>query len=183
MRVGGGDAERLRLSRPPPHPPQCAHWGTFPPGGEGFGATQIGRDSALCGTFGYIYWELGRSAPVGRRTAQCAAPTAKTWQAQAARPGGRALQKGRRGQAPALCRCNPLTSLGFCLSSAPFWWAGEETRSCGGVWAKNAGAQCAPLHRNYKRSAYKKRDRSGTYPLKPRGETQFRTKFLCLLSF
>ena len=33
MRVGGGDAERLRVSRPPPHPPQCAHWGTFPPVG------------------------------------------------------------------------------------------------------------------------------------------------------
>ena len=32
-------------------------------------------------------------------------------------------------------------------------------------------------------SAYRKRDRSGTCPLKRRGETQFRTKFLCLLSF
>ena len=32
-------------------------------------------------------------------------------------------------------------------------------------------------------STHKKRDRSGTCPLKPRGETQFRTKFLCLLSF
>ena len=32
-------------------------------------------------------------------------------------------------------------------------------------------------------STYRKRDRSGTCPLKRRGETQFRTKFLCLLSF
>ena len=32
-------------------------------------------------------------------------------------------------------------------------------------------------------SIYKKRDRSGTCPLKHRGETQFRRKFLCLLSF
>ena len=32
-------------------------------------------------------------------------------------------------------------------------------------------------------STYRKRDRSGTCPLKHRGETQFRTKFLCLLSF
>ena len=65
-----------------------------------------------------------------------------------------------------------------------------------------AGAQCAPLHGEGAgncpliRLAYgqppspqgeglgkTKRDRSGTYPLKPRGETQFRTKFLCLLSF
>ena len=65
-----------------------------------------------------------------------------------------------------------------------------------------AGAQCAPLHGEGAgncpliRLAYgqppspqgeglgkTKRDRSGTYPLKPRGETQFRTKFLCLLPF
>ena len=38
MRVGRGDAERLRGSRPPPHPPQCAHWGTFPPVGGRLGA-------------------------------------------------------------------------------------------------------------------------------------------------
>ena len=44
--------------------------------GEGLGSVQMGRNLVLCGTFGYIYWELGRSAPVGRRAAQCAAPTA-----------------------------------------------------------------------------------------------------------
>ena len=32
-------------------------------------------------------------------------------------------------------------------------------------------------------SAYKKRDRFRTCPLKPRGEAKLRTKFLCLLSF
>ena len=32
-------------------------------------------------------------------------------------------------------------------------------------------------------SIYKKRDRSGTCPLKRRGEAELRTKFLCLLSF
>ena len=32
-------------------------------------------------------------------------------------------------------------------------------------------------------STHKKRDRSGTCPLKHRGETKFRTKFLCFLSF
>ena len=65
-----------------------------------------------------------------------------------------------------------------------------------------AGAQCAPLHREGAgncpliRLAYgqppspqgeglgkTKRDRSGICLLKHRGETQFRTKFLCLLSF
>ena len=79
MRVGIRDAERLKVSRLPPHPSGLRPWG------EGFGAVQIGRNSALCGTFGYIYWELGRSAPVGGRAAQCAAPTAETWQARAAR--------------------------------------------------------------------------------------------------
>ena len=151
MRVGIRDADRLKDS--PSSAPVCALGHLPPHSGEGFGAAQIGRDWSLCGTFGYIYWEFGWSAPVGGRAAQCAAPTAKTWQAQAARPGGRALQKGRRGQVPALCRCNPLTSLGFCLSSAPFWWAGEETRPCGGVRAKNAGAQCAPLQERRRETA------------------------------
>ncbi len=32
-------------------------------------------------------------------------------------------------------------------------------------------------------SIYKKRDRSGTCPLKRRGEAELRRKFLCLLSF
>ena len=50
--------------------------GVGPLWGEGFGPVQIGGNSAFCGTFGYIYWELWRSAPVGRRAAQCAAPTA-----------------------------------------------------------------------------------------------------------
>ena len=89
--------------------------------------------------------------------------------------GGRALQKGRRGQVPALCRCNPLTSLGFCLSSAPFWRAGEETRSCGGVWTKNAGAQCAPLQERGREPAP-----SSVWPtashLPPRGKAWERQK-------
>ena len=54
--------------------------------------------------------------------------------------------KGATGASPALRRCTPLTSLGFCLSSALFWRAGEDTRPYGGVfWGETAGAQCAPL--------------------------------------
>ena len=54
--------------------------GSRPLWGEGLGSVQIGRNLVLLmGQFGYIYWELGRSAPVGRRAAQCAAPTAETW--------------------------------------------------------------------------------------------------------
>ena len=32
--------------------------------GEGFGSAQIGRNLVLCGTFGYIYWELWIGAPI-----------------------------------------------------------------------------------------------------------------------
>ena len=39
--------------------------GSRPHRGEGFGPVQIGGNLGLCGTFGYIYWEFGRSAPVG----------------------------------------------------------------------------------------------------------------------
>ena len=159
------------------------------PLGEGFWAAQIGKNSAFCGTFEYIYWELGRSAPVGRRAAQCAAPTAETWQARAAR-----------------------------REAAPYKRCGSRPRPCGGIWAKNGGrTMCAPTWRGGGNLAphppppgapfpipsvpsghlpltrgvgpqgeglgKTKRDRFLTCPLKHRGETQFRTKFLCLLSF
>ena len=98
------------------------------PVGEGFKVLQIRRNLVLCGTFGYIYWELGRSAPVRGRAAARAAPTAEF---------------------------------------------GQKTR------AHNVRPYIAFTNG----SICRKRDRSGTYPLKPRSETQFRTKFLCLLSF
>ena len=141
-------------------------------------AAQIGRNLPFCGTFEYIYWELGRSAPVGRRAAQCAAPTAETWQVWAA----------RRVVAPYRVVCGQR--------------AGEDTRPYGDCGGKTAGAQCAPLQERARetapliRLAYgqppspqgeglgkTKRDRSGTCPLKPRGEAELRRKFLCLLSF
>ena len=81
MRVGIRDAERLKVSRLPPHPSGLRPCPPTPSGlqpsppvrgsrpsplwGEGFWAAQIGGDWSFCGTFGYIYWELGRSAPVG----------------------------------------------------------------------------------------------------------------------
>ena len=81
MRVGIGDAERLKVSRLPPHPSGLRPCPPTPSGlqpsppdrgsrpsplwGKGFCAAQIGGDWSFCGTFGYIYWELWRSAPVG----------------------------------------------------------------------------------------------------------------------
>ena len=91
-------------------------------------STQMGRKLDLCGTFRYIYWKLGRSAPVRGRVAAMAAPTVEF------------------GQKTRAHNVRPYTAF-------------------------TNGSIC------------RKRDRSGTYPLKPRSETQFRTKFLCLLSF
>ena len=68
MRVGIRDAERLKDS--PSSAPVCALGHLPPHRGEGFGSAQIGRNLVLCGTFEYIYWELGRSAPVGGRAAR-----------------------------------------------------------------------------------------------------------------
>ena len=86
--------------------------------------------------------------------------------------------------------------------AAPYKRCGSRPRPCGGIWAKNGGrTMCAPAGEGAGtcpliRLAYgqppspqgeglgkTKRDRSGTCLLKHRGETQFRTKFLCLLSF
>ena len=86
--------------------------------------------------------------------------------------------------------------------AAPYKRCGSRPRPCGGIWAKNGGrTMCAPTGEGAGtcpliRLAYgqppspqgeglgkTKRDRSGTCLLKHRGETQFRRKFLCLLSF
>ena len=52
-----------------------------------------------------------------------------------------------------------------------------------GVWAKTRAHTVRPYTIIINGSAYKKRDRFRTCPLKPRGEAKLRTKFLCLLSF
>ena len=70
------------------------------PKGEGFGTAQIGRDSALCGTFGYIYWEFGWSAPVGRRAARVCRP----YGGDVANPGGASRRpRPTKGAAGAQC--------------------------------------------------------------------------------
>ena len=165
MRVGIGDAERLKVSRLPPHPSGLRPCPPTPSGlqpsppdrgsrpsplrGEGFCSAQIGRNLVLCGTFGYIYWELWRSAPVGG----------------AGGPG-----------VPLLRSADPYRS-GFCPLIRPLrGHLPPEGKVYGAHTVRPYG-----LFTNG--STYRKRDRSGTCPLKHRGETQFRTKFLCLLSF
>ena len=86
--------------------------------------------------------------------------------------------------------------------AAPYKRCGSRPRPCGGIWAKNGGRTMCALTRERAgncpliRLAYgqppspqgeglgkTKRDRSGTCPLKLRGEAELRRKFLCLLSF
>ena len=70
------------------------------PAGEGFGPAQIGRNSALCETFGYIYWELGRSAPVGGAGGPVCRPYGRNVVSPGGAPSRRALQKGVAGTCP-----------------------------------------------------------------------------------
>ena len=172
MRVGIRDAERLKVSRRPPHPSGLRPCPPTPSGlqpsppdrgsrpsplwGEGFGAVQIGMDSFFCGTFGYIYWELWQSAPVRGRAAQ-------------GRPYG--SHPRAAGASP-----RPTFSLQRYLS-----WAGEPWGSRRGT----SGRVRAPAPTPHLQTALhtEKRDRFWTCPLKPRGEAELRRKFLCLLSF
>ena len=90
---------------------------------------------------------------------------------------------------------------GRCVrEAAPYKRCGSRPRPCGGIWAKNGGrTMCAPKRESGNLPPHPppsgapspkgeglgktKRDRSGTCPLKPRGEAELRRKFLCLLSF
>ena len=106
------------------------------PKGEGFGSAQIGRNLVLCGTFEYIYWELGRSAPVGRRAARVCRP----YGGDVASPGG---ASGR-----------PRPTKGVGLGPAP---AAEFGR-------KTAGAQWAPLQERGREPAPSSAPFGGTFP-------------------
>ena len=130
------------------------------PKGEGFGSAQIGRNLVLCGTFEYIYWELGRSAPVGRRAAR----VCRSYGGDVASPGG-ASGRPRPTKGAAGAQCAPLH--------------GEGAGTCPLIRLAY-GQPPSPQGEGLGKT---KRDRSGTCLLKHRGETQFRTKFLCLLSF
>ena len=148
--------------------------------GEGFGAVQIGRNSALCGTFGYIYWELGRSAPVGGAGGPVRRPYGRNVVSLGGAPSRRALQRGWREPAPSSAPFGgtcPYPLCPFGTSSLPLLAFGHFPLTGGiGPLTRGVGPQGEGLGKT-------KRDRFLTCPLKRRGETQFRTKFLCLLSF
>ena len=58
--------------------PLIRHGFAVPPSplwGEGSRPTQIGWNYSHCGTFEYIYWELGRSAPVGGGASRVGGPS------------------------------------------------------------------------------------------------------------
>ena len=174
----------------------------------------------LCGTFEYIYWELGQSAPVGGRAARCAAPTAETWQARAARrvvapckrgvwslpphppPSGAPSPRGKGfwGKHPSAVWLDrqsftPLTretaAYGRVRTPAPtaeFFGGNGGRTMCAPTGREGGNLPPHPLPPGApspqgEGSGKTKRDRSETCPLKHRGETQFRIKFLCFLSF
>ena len=143
--------------------------------GEGFGAVQIGRDSSFCGTFGYIYWELGRSAPVGGGR-----PSVPPLRRRRGKPGRRVREaapykRGGGGKPPPYGFPETVLKLG---RGTP--WCSLRRHAPG---RQRAGEGTRPYGVFTNGSTYRKRDRSGTCPLKHRGETQFRRKFLCFLSF
>ena len=155
----GGDKRRRTSQGLPLIRPSVRTGAPSPHRGEGFGAAQIGRDSSFCGTFGYIYWEFGRSAPVGGWP-RCAALTRERGTCPLIRP--------LRGHLP------------------PRGKAYERVRTpapAGIVGEKRRAHSVRPYGTITNGSIYKKRDRSGTCPLKHRGETQFRRTFFCLLFF
>ena len=148
------------------------------PKGEGFGTAQIGRDSALCGTFGYIYWEFGWSAPVGRRAARVCRP----YGGDVANPDG-ASRRPRPTKGAAGAQCESLHGEG-----AGTWpLIRPSVRTGAPVPIPSVPSGHLPLTRGVgpqgEGLGKTKRDRFLTCPLKHRGETQFRRKFLCLLSF
>ena len=146
MRVGRGDAERLRVSRPPPHPPQCAHWGTFPPvGGRLWGRSNREGFVLLWDVWIHILGIRAECA-CGGRAAQCAAPTAETWQARAARPGGRALQKGRRAH-----NVRPYMERGRETAPSSVWPTASHLPPRGGRLGKNKKGQVWDLPLETKR--------------------------------
>ena len=145
------------------------------PKGEGFGSAQIGRNLVLCGTFGYIYWELGRSAPVGGGR-----PSVPPLRRRRGKPGRRVREaapykRGGGGKPPPYGFPETVLKLG---RGTP--WCSLRRHAPG---RQRAGEGPRPYGVFTNGSTYRKGDRSGTYPLKPRGEAKLRTKFLCLLSF
>ena len=174
MRVGRGDAERLNVSRLPPHPSGLRP-ATFPPVGGRLWAIQIRRNSAFCRTFGYIYWEFWRSAPVGGT----GGPVCRLYGGDVASPGGASGRsrptKGAAGASP-----RPTVFQKQSLSWVEEPWCSLRRHAPG---SQRAGEGTRPYGVFTNGSTYRKRDRSGTCPLKRRGEAELLTKFLCLLSF
>ena len=122
MRVGGGDAERLRVSRPPPHPSGLRP-ATFPPVGGRLWVRSNGEE------FGPL-WDVW--IHILGIWAECTCwkaggPVCRPYGGNVVSPGG----------APCRVVCGRR--------------AGEDTRPYGDCGRKTVGAQCAPLQRHYKR--------------------------------
>ena len=155
MRVGGGDTERLRVSRPHPHPSGLRP-ATFPPVGGRLGVRSNREE------FGPL-WDVW--IHILGIVAECACleggrPSVPPLRRKHGKPGRRALQSG--------------------LRATGGWGHPPLRRSLG---EKRRAHNVRPYTAFTNGSIYKKRDRSGTCPLKRRGEAELRRKFFCLLFF
>ena len=90
---------------------KVSHKVGLPPFRSRKGGAQIGRDLALCGTSGYIYWKSGRGAPVGARAGLGPTPTKETKPYR--------VYCKERSQNGASCVEGPLIRLGFAVPPFP----------------------------------------------------------------
>ena len=188
MRVGRGDAERLRVSRPPPHPSGLRP-ATFPPVGGRLGVRSNREE------FGLLWDVWIHILGIGAECAcwKAGGPVCRPYGVSGSRP---SICRGRTLAGPCSGRPqgSPLQEAKTCplirpLSGAPspqgegLYRRVRTPAPAGIVGEKRRAHNVRPYTAFTNGSIYKKRDRSGTCPLKPRGEAELRRKFLCLLSF
>ena len=135
MRVGRGDAERLRGSRPPPHPSGLRP-ATFPPVGGRLGARSNREE------FGLLWDVWIHILGIGAKCAcwKAGGPVCRPYGGNVVSPGG----------APCRVVCGRR--------------AGEDTRPYGDCGRKTVGAQCAPLHGEEREPAPSSAPFGGTFP-------------------
>ena len=145
MRVGRGDAERLRVSKPPPHPSGLRP-ATFPPVG---GRLWVRSNREEFGPLWDVWIHI---LGIGAECAcwRAGGPVCRPYGGNVVSPGG----------APCRVVCGRR--------------AGEDTRPYGDCGRKAAGAQCAPLHGEEREPAPSSAPVCALGHLPPRGKVYYR---------
>ena len=178
MRVGRGDAERFKVSRLPPHPsglrpcpPTPSGLQPSPPDRGSRPSPPVGGRLLCCSNRGglVLLWDVWIHI-LGIRVEYACLVGGRVWGLPLREP-----SKSGGGKPPPYGFPETVLKLG---RGAP--WGFHREHAPG---RQRAGEGTRPYGAFTNGSTYKKRDRSGTCPLKQRSETQFRTKFFCLLFF